>query len=188
MARKSSISRLPAEVRAFIEAQIAGGRCTLDELIAQLRERWPAAVEELPSRSAVHRYGQKLERRLSAIRASTEAAKLIQAQAGDDKDARSEALTALVQTELFEAILALQEADDPDADAGERVSMLSAAAKNIATLTRSSVNLKLFQREVEAAARKQLLEEQRAKLDALGNKGGVTEDTKRAIREALGIV
>lgn len=190
MGRKSSISRLPADVRAYLEAQIAAGRCTLDELIAQLRERWPSAAQagELPSRTAVHRYGQKLERRLAAIRASTEAAKLIQAQAGDDKDARSEALTALVQTELFEAILALQEADDPNADAGERVSMLSAAAKNIATLTRSSVNLKLFQREVEAATRKQLLEEQRAKLEALGSKGGVTEDTKRAIREALGIV
>lgn len=188
MARKSTIHRLPPDVRAFIEAQIAGGRCTLDELIASLRERWPAVrPDELPSRSAVHRYGQKLERRLSAIRASTEAAKLIQAQAGDDKDARSEALTALVQTELFEAILALQEADDPDADAGERVAMLSAAAKNIATLTRSSVNLKLFQREVEEAARKKLLEEQKAKLDAMGSKGGVTPETQAAIRAALGI-
>lgn len=80
--------------------------------------------------------GKKLERRLSAIRASTEAAKLIQAQANDDKDARSEALTALVQTELFEAILALQEADDPEANLEDRVAMLSNAAKNIATLTR----------------------------------------------------
>ena len=190
MGRKSSISRLPAEVRTFIEAQIGAGRCTLDELIAGLRERWPAEAQagELPSRSAVHRYGHKLERRLTAIRASTEAAKLISAQAGDDKDARSEALTALVQTELFEAILSLQEADDPETDAAERVSMLSAAAKNIATLTRSSVNLKQFQAKVEEAARRTLLEEQRAKLEALGSKGGVTEDTKRAIREALGIV
>lgn len=189
MGRKSSINRLPADVRAFIEGQIAAGRCTLDELIGQLRERWPGAAlaEELPSRSAVHRYGQKLERRLTAIRASTEAAKLISAQAGDDKDARSEALTALVQTELFEAILALQDADDPEADAGERVAMLSSAAKNIATLTRSSVNLKTFQREVEEATRKKLLEEQRAKLDAMSSKGGVTEDTKRAIRDVLGI-
>ena len=32
------------------------------------------------------------------------------------------------------------------------------------------------------------LEEQKAKLDAMGNKGGVTEETKRAIREALGIM
>lgn len=189
MGRKSNISRLPPEIKAYIEAMLATGAQTLDEMIVDLRERFPAESKsgDLPSRAALHRYGSKLDRRLAAIRASTEAAKLIQAQAGDDKDARSEALTALVQTELFEAILALQEADDPDADPVERVGMLSSAAKNIATLTRSSVNLKKFQAEVEENARKQLLEEQRAKLDAMGTKGGVTEETKLAIREALGI-
>jgi hypothetical protein len=189
MGRKSTIKRLPPEIKTYIEAMLATGAQTLDELIADLQSRYPAEASagDLPSRSAVHRYGQKLDRRLSAIRASTEAAKLIQAQAGDDKDARSEALTALVQTELFEAILSLQEADDPELDAGDRIAMLSSAAKNIATLTRSSVNLKVFQAKVEEDTRKKLLEEQRAKLDAMGSKGGVTEDTKRAIREALGI-
>lgn len=189
MGRKSTIARLPEEVKAHVEALLARGACTLDELIAELQQRWPdlAHAQELPSRSAVHRYGQKLERRLTAIRASTEAAKLIQAQAGDDRDARSEALTALVQTELFEAILALQEADDPEADPGERVGMLSAAAKNIATLTRSSINLKEFQAKAAEKARRELLEEQRAKLDAMPAKGGVTAETKAAIREALGI-
>ena len=190
MGRKSTVSRLPVEIKTYIEAMLATGGQTLDELITDLRERFPvqAHAGDLPSRSAIGRYGQKLERRLSAIRASTEAAKLIQAQAGDDKDARSEALTALVQTELFEAILALQEADDPEANPEDRVAMLSSAAKNIATLTRSSVNLKLFQAKVEKDTRERLLAEQRAALDAMGNKGGVTDDTKRAIREALGIV
>ena len=189
MGRKSSIDRLSMAVKAHIERRLAEGRMTLDELIAELRAEFPdeAADGELPSRSAVGRYGQKLERRLAAIRASTEAAKIIQAQAGDDKDARSEALTALIQTELFDAILDMQDADE-EVDSTERVGVLSAAAKNIATLTRSSVNLKKFQAEVEAAARAKLLDEQRAKLDAMGSKGGVTEDTKRAIREALGIV
>ena len=195
MGRKSSIDRLDPEIKAYIQAMLASGGLTLDELIADLREKFPAAAQaaELPSRSAVGRYGQKLERRLLAIRASTEAAKLIQAHAGDDKDARSEALTAMVQTELFEAILALQEADEvgedsEKADPGERVALLSKAAKNIATLTRSSINLKEFQAKVEEATRKKLLEEQRAKLEAMPNKGGVTADTKAAIREALGIV
>lgn len=190
MGRKSTISRLPADVKAYIEGKLAEGRLTLDELIADLRLHFPQQAQsgELPSRAAVHRYGQKLDRRLSAIKASTEAAKLIRAQAGDDQDARSEALTAMIQTELFEAILQLQEADDPNMDPGERVGMLSSAAKNIATLTRSSVNLKQFQARVEEETRKRLLEEQRAKLDALGNKGGVTDETKKAIREALGIV
>ena len=189
MSRKSSISRLPPEIKSYIEAMLATGAQTLDELIADLRERFPAEANAgaLPSRSAIGRYGQKLDRRLAAIKASTEAARMIREHAGDTQDARSEALTALVQTELFEAILALQEADDPEVDQAERVSMLSAAAKNIATLTRSSVNLKKFQAEVEEATRKKLLEEQRAKLDAMATKGGVTEETKRAIRETLGI-
>ena len=190
MGRKSTVSRLPVEIKTYIEAMLATGGQTLDELITDLQARWPAQAHagDLPSRSALHRYGTKLDRRLSAIRASTEAAKLIQAQAGDDKDARSEALTALVQTELFEAILALQDADDPDLDPGERVGMLSNAAQNIATLTRSSVHLKQFQAKVEKDTRERLLAEQRAALDAMGSKGGVTDDTKRAIREALGIV
>jgi Protein of unknown function (DUF3486) len=190
MGRKSSITRLPDEVKAYITAMLATGAQTLDELIADLQERFPAAAaaKTLPSRSAIGRYGQNLERRLSAIRASTEAAKMISAQAGDDKDARSEALTALVQTELFEAILTLQEANDEELDPGERIGMLSNAAKNIATLTRSSVNLKKFQSEVEESTRKKLLAEQAAKLSAMPVKGGVTDDTKQAIREALGIV
>ncbi|MEF9699728.1 hypothetical protein RAN76_31800 [Pseudomonas aeruginosa] len=39
---------------------------TLDELIADLQAQFPsqAGASELPSRAAVHRYGQKLERRL----------------------------------------------------------------------------------------------------------------------------
>ncbi len=195
MGRKSSISRLPAEVKTYIEAMLATGAHTLDELIADLQARYPAEASagQLPSRSAVHRYGQKLDRRLTAIRASTEAARMIQAHAGDDKDARSEALTAMVQTELFEAILALQEADEPDADGnppdpGERVALLSKAAKNIATLTRSSVNLKVFQAKVEEDTRRKLMEEQRAKLAELGTSGEVDQATlDKVIKAAYGL-
>ncbi|AAQ13948.1 small terminase subunit [Pseudomonas phage B3] len=189
MGRKSSISRLPDQVRAYIEGRLADGRMTLDELIADLQAQFPSQAEagELPSRAAVHRYGQKLERRLAAIRASTEAAKLIRAQAGDDLDARSEALTAMIQSELFESIISLQEAGDEEMDPADRVGLLASAAKNIATLTRSSVTLKKFQAEAEERARQALLAEQKAKLDAMPSKGGVTEATKQAIREALGI-
>lgn len=195
MGRKSSIDRLDPEIKAYIQAMLASGSMTLDELIADLQARFPAAATagSLPSRSAVGRYGQKLERRLSAIRASTEAAKMIQAHAGDDKDARSEALTAMVQTELFEAILALQEADEvgedgEKADPGERVALLSKAAKNIATLTRSSINLKEFQAKVEEATRKKLLAEQEERFKALGQSGDVDQDTlAKVIKAAYGL-
>jgi hypothetical protein len=185
MGRKSSVARLPPEIKSYIEAMLATGAQTLDELIADLRQRFPgeASAGELPSRSALHRYGSNLDRRLGAIRASTEAAKMIQAQAGDDQDARSEALTALVQTELFEAILALQEADDPEADPGDRIAMLSAAAKNIATLTRSSVGLKTFQAQARARA-KQAADT----VDKIAKSGGLSGDVAEQIRrEILGI-
>ncbi len=190
MGRKPTIARLPSEIKAYIEAMLATGGQTLDELIADLQTRWPAegSAGTLPSRSALHRYGSKLDRRLAAIKASTEAAKLIQAQAGDDQDARSEALTALVQTELFEAMLALQEADELDADGnppdpGDRVELLSKAAKNIATLTRSSVALKNFQAQARQRAK-----EAAASVDKLAKTGGLSADAAADLRrQILGI-
>ena len=185
MGRKSTIARLPQDVKAYIEAMLATGAQTLDELIVDLQARFPAASHSgnLPSRSALHRYGSKLDRRLSAIKASTEAAKLIQAQAGDDQDARSEALTALVQTELFEAILSLQEADDPESDPADRVAMLSSAAKNIATLTRSSIGLKQFQAQARARAKAAA-----ETVDKIAKSGGLSGEAAEQIRrEILGI-
>lgn len=190
MARKSSVDRLPEDIKAYIQGRLADGGMTLDELIDDLRGRFPsqAATGELPSRSAVYRYGVKLERRLAAIRASTEAAKIIRAQAGDEMDARSEALTAMIQSELFESIITLQEASDDEMDPAERVGLLASAAKNIATLTRSSVTLKKFQSEAEERGRKAVLEEQRAKLDELGRSGQVDQETlQKVIQAAYGL-
>ena len=111
---RSSIAKQPAEIRAYIEKLLTNTQLTLDEKVADLKRQFPDAENELPSRSALGRYGQKLERRLSAIRASTEAAKIIRDTAGDREDARSEALTAMVQSELFESLIELQEASDED--------------------------------------------------------------------------
>lgn len=183
MGRKSSVDRLPEDIKAYIQGQLADGSMTLDEMIADLQARWPA--HDLPSRSAVGRYGQKLERRLAAIRASTEAAKIIRAQAGDEMDARSEALTAMIQSELFESIIALQEAGDEEMDPGERVGLLASAAKNIATLTRSSVTLKKFQSEAEARARTALLAEQEQRLAELRGSDGMSEQLEDRIRRVL---
>ena len=190
MGRKSTIDRMTPEVKAYIQAMLATGSQTLDELIADLQQRFPAEASagELPSRSALHRYGAKLDRRLAAIRASTEAAKIIQAHAGDDKDARSEALTAMVQTELFEAILELQEAiegEDEKVDPATRVELLSKAAKNIATLTRSSVNLKEFQAKVEERARKRAFEEAAATAEKSAKAQGLSAGGVAALRAAI---
>lgn len=180
MARRSQITGLPDDVRAWLnkalEAQNFSGYQLLEEA---LRERGYQI-----SKSAIHRYGQKIERRFAAIKASTEAARMLTEGAADDQDARSEAVIALVQTELFETIVNLQEATEDEIDPAERVKLLSSAAKNIATLTRASVNLKRFQSEVRERA-VSAAEEVKDK----ARKGGLSEDVIRQIEEQiLGIV
>ena len=180
---RSSIARLPAEIKTHIERLLIDDRLTLDELIADLQATFPQHSDELPSRSAVHRYGQKLERRLSAIRASTEAAKIIRAHAGDREDARSEALTAMIQSELFESIMSLQEADDMEPAA--RISLLADAAKNIATLTRSSISLKKYQEDIAAVAKAEALSEAAARVDTAAQARGLTAEDAKFWREQV---
>jgi len=179
VARRSNIGKLPASVRTWLEkALIDRNFSGYAQLEAMLREQGYQL-----SRSAIHREGQKLERRLSAIKASTEAARLITEVAADDQDARSEALHALVQTELFDTILNLQEASEADIDPKERVKLLSAAAKNIATLTRASVNLKRFQTEV-----RERVQAAASDIERIARRGGLDEAGVQAmVSRVLGV-
>lgn len=103
--------------------------------------------------------------------------------AADDQDARSEAVIALVQTELFESIINLQEAGEEGMSDGDRIGLLSKAAKNIATLARASISLKKFQQEVRAKAAKAA-----ETIAATVKKAGLTADAVDSIRrEILGI-
>ena len=184
MGRRGKVEGLPEDVRRWLErALMDSGFSGYDALKEMLAERG-----YVMSKSAIHRYGSKIERRFATIKASTEAARLLTEGAADDQDARSEAVIALVQTEMFESIINLQEASEDDIDPTERIALLSKAAKNIATLARASVNQKKFRLEVQEETRRQLLAEQSKQLEAVQKKGGVTADTLAAIREALGIV
>jgi len=175
--KRSKVATLPAEVKRYLDAALIEGNFSgYVALEADLAARGFAI-----SKSSIHRYGAQLERRIQAIKASTEAAVAIQAAAPDDEDLRSGAVLSLIQTEIFEAIMKLQEAED--ADPAQRMKLLSAAAKNIATMTRASVTLKRFQSEVRSKVR--------AAADAvakIGKKGGLTKDAVDSIRrEILGI-
>lgn len=183
MARRSKVDALPEAVRRWLERALMESGFSGYELLEEMLAEKGYAI----SKSAIHRYGSKIERRFAAIKASTEAARLLTEGAADDQDARSEAVIALVQTEMFETIVNLQEASDEDIDPGERITLLSKVAKNVASLARASVNQKKFRLDVQEETRRQLLAEQSEKLEALQKKGGVTAETQAAIREALGI-
>lgn len=180
MGRRSTVEKLPEAVRRWLERALTEqGFTGYQELEALLR-----AQGYVISKSAIHRFGKKMESRFAAIKASTEAARMLTEGAADDQDARSEAVIALVQTEMFEAIVNLQEATgDEETDPAQRIGLLSSAAKNIATLARASVNQKKFRLEVQERTKAAA-----DNVEKLARKGGLSAETVQALRrEILGI-
>ena len=182
MGRKSTIDQRSESFRKHVFRCLRENRLTLDELRAELEAEFPE--EPTPSRSALGRHRASVEEMIAHEREMAAAAEALVGELGEDFDAKSGALLAQAVTTLTSryAMGKLQSGDEMDI--GD-VLDLARAAKTAQEAR--SLNLK-ERREVERMAREKLLEEQKAKLDAMGNKGGVTEDTKRAIREALGIV
>lgn len=160
MPDRPKVAQLPDEIRAWLDAELIkrgfGGYVPLAELLAE-------QGYEI-SKSAVHRYGQKLQRKLEAIRASTQAAAAIAEAAPDDADLRSAATIGLVQTEIFDVLVTLQEAED--ADPQDRLNLLSKAARAIADIARASLSQKKRQDEVRLQERERI--------------AGVIEETARA--------
>lgn len=180
MARRSKIGDLPAEVRRWLNATLVEGNFAGYELLeGALKERGFQI-----SKSAIHRYGQNMERRLAAVRASTEAARQIAEAAPDDADQRSAAVISLVQTDIFNMLLLLQEAEGADPE--NRLKLMSRAAKSIAEISRASINVKKWQAEMQRKidAKMAGLEGQ-----AQSGKAGFDLETLRRVREELyGIV
>lgn len=182
MGRKSSIDKLPADVRSHIEKRLRENRLTLDELFADVREAFPD-LSAAPSRSALGRYRMGFEEIMQTQRAMSTAASALVAELGEDFDDKSGALLTQAVTTLATKATFSQLNQD-ELDIGDVLDLARAAKA-----AQESRSLNLRERQAVAKmAREKLLEEQKAKLDAMGSKGGVTEETKRAIREALGIV
>lgn len=178
MPKRPAVEALPKAVKAWLESVLVDGQFAGYEALA---EALKAKGYEI-SKSSLHRHGQKIERRLSAIKASTEAAKLIVANSADAEDARSEALISLVQNELFEALIGLEETkaeDDPRA----RVELLAKAGKGIGEITRASIGQKKFAAQVRALAQAEAAKAVDAV--AANKSSGLSAETAEAIKKAI---
>ncbi|BCU88713.1 MULTISPECIES: DUF3486 family protein [Yersinia pseudotuberculosis complex] len=180
MGRRSTIDRLPIEVRHWLERALTeNGFSGYQDLEELLHEKGFQI-----SKSAIFRYGKKIEKRFATIKASTEAARILTEGAPDDQDKRSEAIIGIVQSELFDTLLNLQEASEAD-DQESRIKLLAAAAKNIAALTRASVNLKRYQADIRKDARAELLREQNNNLNEAAKTQGMGEEQVQFWRERI---
>lgn len=176
MAKRSAIDTLPEDIRHALERRLSeNGFANYTELTD-----WLNAQGYEVSRSAVHRYGQKVERRFASIKASTEAARLIAEGAADEGDTRSEALMAMVHTELFDSLVQIGEINDDELSPVARFDLMSEGAKRIAGLVSASTRLKEYQAKVKAKVA--AVAEDAAKQ---AKKGGLSDEAAEAIRKQI---
>ena len=176
MARRSTIALLPDDVRHEFERRLAAnafGNYT------ELTEWLNARGYEI-SRAAVHRYGQRIERRLKAIKDSTEMARMIADNAADEEDRRSEALMAMLQEQLFNTLVDVSNLDSEELNPIDRFGVITEGAKKIAALTSAPMRLKEYQAKVRAkveAAAENVVKQ--------AKKGGLSDEAAEAIRKQI---
>lgn len=170
-------SRLPAEVREWLEAElIRRGFGDYSEITDELNRRLCESGAGSASRSAVHRFGSRIEQRLAALKRSTEMAQALAAEVGDDAGTLNDALIRVAQDKLFDCLLETEL--DPESNA---ISRLTGA---IADLARASVQQKKHQRQVQAAA---IAELKRVEAEARAENKADALDVVRRLRGIYGL-
>lgn len=179
------IALLPEAMRvwlhkAFVERGFGDIVALTDELNALCKA---GGVAITIGKSAVGEASRKYKRAQESIAAVTRQMQAVADSAGDNAARRSEALNALVSTELFGALVDAREAegtDDPEA----RVALMNKAALAAARLTNASVLQQTFRAEVEARTR-----DAADKAAKIAKRGGADPKTVAEIRASiLGIV
>lgn len=183
MPRASSIKRLPDEQRRYLEKLLREDRYTLDEILAQVRERFPAA--EVPSRSALGRYSQNVSELAGRMRDIQAAGTALVSELGEDPNDRAGQL--LVQAVTTLATHAALKATNDDAEdlSIKEIGMLARGARSVLEARKMSL---AERQEIARMAREQLQAEQAEALKGVVKAGGMTAATAEAIRkQVLGI-
>ncbi len=168
MPPRSKVAGMPAEIKEWLDRALAENNFSDYELLAEELKARGYAI----SKSALHRYGQAFETRLSALKMASEQARAVVAAAPDEEGAVNEALMRLVQEHLYKLLMAEEGEFD-----------LPKVARAVAELGRATVTQKKWQAEVRARA-----EAAAAAVEKIAKKGGLSaESVDQLRREILGI-
>lgn len=169
MVGKSSISRLPPAVKAYIQKLLREDRLTLDDMLADIHGRFPN--EKAPSRSALGRFKVGFDELIDKARQQREMAEAFVGAFGEDaSDKTGVLLVEAISTLTYQAAMGAHEKDDVTI---AEVSALARAAK--ATMEARTLSVKERQ-SIEKVTRERLLQEQAAELDNAVKAQGMTED------------
>lgn len=179
------IAQLPADLRewlhkTFVERSFGEIEAVTEELNALMKQ---AGVAISIGKSAVGVESQRVKRAQEAIKATTEAARVIAETSADPGDNRSAAAMAIVQSEVFELLLQIRESEE-EQDPLVRLGVMNEAALGLSRLSRARVNQAQWADKLDARAK--AAADQVEKL--LAKKGGLNAKTIAEIRaNILGI-
>lgn len=178
MGNKSSIDKLPQEVRSHIEKRLRENQLTLDELINDLQTHFP--TNNNPSRSALGRYKQNFDQLAARLREQDAMARLLVEELGENPDERAGALLVQSVTTLTtHAAFAAQQEEEVDI---EGVRKLARAAKDVIQARKLS---REERKQIEKDAREKLIAEQEEKLESMRGTDGMSEQLETRIRKIL---
>jgi len=171
MAPRSSIRKLPDELRKELDRLLNDGQFTLIQITEHMR-----ALGADVSKSSVHRYSQDFERMAEDIRLTREMARAVGRELKDDIDGNA---TQMLVESMHALLLKsrMQLADSGDIDA-KSVSDLAKAVKDLQTAAKSSTDMRMKLREQVA----------REAADVAGEmveKQGLSAETVENIKERI---
>ena len=176
--RRSKIRRLAPDVRQAIERMLREDQLTLAEMIAELERRFPG--EELPSKSGLHRYQVGLEEMMGRMREIDAAARVVVAELGESPDEKAGALLAQSITTLAtHAALSAQQRDDVSIEEVRKLARAASYAMDARVKSRQE------REAIRAAAREELLREQKAALEKAVKTGGLSAETSEDFRRKI---
>lgn len=173
MARPAKVKLLPPDVLDDLNARLIGQGFAGYDALAE----WLQAKGFDISRATLQRHGSALEAEfeeaMADARRTRALARAARESGGDEDGSLMSAAASILQDNLLRVSLAVKrDSEDDPAAAAKTLSLISRAFADVGRMD---------------IANQKWMAETRAKLDVICTKGGVTEETKLAIRAALGI-
>jgi Protein of unknown function (DUF3486) len=168
------IKRLPPDLKEELDRMLTEGTLHSCRQLA----KWLGDNGFEISHAAIHKYGQKFERKLEAIRLATEQARIVCENFKNDDAQMQDALLRMVQTELFQVLSAVHRKESRGAASVAPVN-LGALARCVSNLAKTETELRKRAEIVRAgvATAKVKIDEARTK--------GLSKDAAAQIKAVL---
>lgn len=185
MSRPSSIDQLPEEVRAII-GQLRGQGWTID----QIREHLAGLLDRAPSRSALGRHIQGLDKLGERMRRSRQVAEALVRELGDAPQSRAAALNIeLLHSAVLDLFMRSEDGEAVDGDGAaalrgnpEGTMMLAKALDHLARASKTNVE---FVKAAEDRAAERTKEAAAKAMETVARERGISAETLAAIKAGI---